>query len=174
MSYTCPVNASFAGAQTQRIGLPFAIPRRVMRRLASDTVVYGLGSVASQAVAFLLLPLYTRYLTPADYGTLALVGAAGNVLPLIAALGIHSGLTRVFFFYADPDDRDAVVATGLAFGIVSSILVAISLFLFAGDIASFFLDTPEGATLVRLAVGTYTVSALGSIALSILQIHQRA
>ncbi|MCC6642431.1 MAG: oligosaccharide flippase family protein [Deltaproteobacteria bacterium] len=145
-----------------------------MRRLASDTLIYGLGSVANQAVAFLLLPLYTRYLTPADYGTLALIGAAGSVLGLVAALGIHSGLTRVYFLYDTPEDRDAVVTTGLAFGIVTSTLTALSLLVFSDVLAPLLLDVPDSIRYVRLAIVLYSLTALGMIGLSILQIHQRA
>lgn len=145
-----------------------------MRRLASDTLIYGLGSVANQAVAFLLLPLYTRYLTPADYGTLALIGAAGNVLAMAAALGIHSGLTRIFFTYAEVEDRQAVVATALLFGVASCVLVMAPLWVFADAIAPLLLEGPDRVFLTRLAVVTYGLSALSSIALGILQIHQRA
>lgn len=144
-----------------------------MRRLASDTLIYGLGSVANQAVAFLLLPLYTRYLSPADYGTLALIGAAGSVLGLVATLGIHSGITRVYFLYDAPDDRDAVVATGLVFGIAACVLTAAVLLLFADTLAPLLLDLPDGSRYVRIAIFSYSLSALGMVGLSILQIHQR-
>ena len=38
------------------------------KRLAKHSAIYGLGGLVSRFVALLLLPLYTRYLTPADYG----------------------------------------------------------------------------------------------------------
>ena len=39
-----------------------------MRRLAGQSAVYGLGGVVSRVVAVVLLPIYTRYLSRADYG----------------------------------------------------------------------------------------------------------
>ncbi len=146
-----------------------------MRRLASDTLIYGLGSVANQALSFLLLPLYTRYLTPADYGTLALIGAGGSILSLVAALGIHSGLTRVFFDYDSEGDRTAVVFTGLAFGLVTATLLAAPLLLFADRLAPLLLENvPQAAVYWDLAVLLYSLAALNSITLAILQVHQRA
>lgn len=35
---------------------------------ASQAAVYGLGQILSRFVSFLLLPVYTQILTPADYG----------------------------------------------------------------------------------------------------------
>jgi O-antigen/teichoic acid export membrane protein len=114
-----------------------------MRRLASDSVIYGLGSVANQALSFLLLPLYTQYLTPADYGTLALLGAAGGVLALIVNAGVQSGLTRIFFDYENEDDRAAVVFTALAFTVVTTIAFTVPLYLGADALTPLLFDRPD-------------------------------
>ncbi len=39
-----------------------------LTRLARHSAVYGLGGIVSRLLAVLLLPLYTSYLTPGDYG----------------------------------------------------------------------------------------------------------
>ena len=40
-------------------------------RLGRHSLVYGIGGLVSRVVAVLLLPVYTHYLTPADYGTVS-------------------------------------------------------------------------------------------------------
>ena len=45
-----------------------------LRELSKNLAIYGIGDVAVQIVSFLLVPLYVRYLTPADYGVLGLLG----------------------------------------------------------------------------------------------------
>jgi O-antigen/teichoic acid export membrane protein len=44
-----------------------------IKELFTNLVIYGAGEVAIQVVSLVLLPIYTRYLTPADYGVLALL-----------------------------------------------------------------------------------------------------
>ena len=44
-----------------------------VRTLGRDLAVYGAGDVATQVLSLLLLPLYVRYLSPGDYGVLALL-----------------------------------------------------------------------------------------------------
>ena len=39
-----------------------------LRRLGRHSAIYGLGGLVSRILAVLLLPLYTRYLDPADFG----------------------------------------------------------------------------------------------------------
>ena len=45
-----------------------ALARRQLKRLGKHSAIYGLGGLVSRILAVLLLPLYTRYLTPSDYG----------------------------------------------------------------------------------------------------------
>ena len=39
-----------------------------LKRLAKHSAIYGLGGLVQRLLAVLLLPLYTSYLTPSDYG----------------------------------------------------------------------------------------------------------
>ena len=41
------------------------------KELVRTTAVYSFGTLFTQVVSFLLLPLYTRYLGPEDYGNLS-------------------------------------------------------------------------------------------------------
>ena len=44
-----------------------------VRTAARHSLVYGFGALATKAIGFLMLPVYTRYLTPADYGILEIL-----------------------------------------------------------------------------------------------------
>lgn len=49
--------------------------------------VYGVGAVALLMVSILLLPLYARWLTPAEYGVLQLLYRVGDVLNICLMVG---------------------------------------------------------------------------------------
>ncbi len=54
-----------------------------IKTLFRHLAVYGLGDVATSLISLLLLPVYTRYLTPSDYGVIAMlltVEASGKIL----------------------------------------------------------------------------------------------
>lgn len=144
-----------------------------MRRLAKDSVIYGLGSVANQALGFLLLPLYTRHLTPADYGTYAILGAAGTVVSLIATLGVHSGMARIFYLFPSDEERGSVAFTAVTFAWVAAGLVCAVLLGGATPLASLVLDDATATPWVRLATLIYSLSAVNAVALATLQVHQR-
>ena len=62
-----------------------------LKRLAKHSVIYGLGGLVSRILAVLLLPLYTRYLTPSDYGKVEtlVAGWRTDVLPGAARARAH-------------------------------------------------------------------------------------
>jgi O-antigen/teichoic acid export membrane protein len=73
-------------------------------RLAKHSAVYGLGGLVSRILAVLLLPLYTRYLAPRDYGAVETLVALSAVLVTVLRLGLPSAFFR---FYFDADGEGA-------------------------------------------------------------------
>ena len=52
------------------------------------SAVYGLGAVLAKVLGFLLLPVYTRYLGPNDYGVLELLDVSMSLLGMFLNMGI--------------------------------------------------------------------------------------
>ena len=75
-----------------------------LRRLGSQSAIYGLGGLVSRILAVILLPLYTHYLTPSDYGHVETLVALTTVLIILLRGGIQ---TAFFRFWFDSDDRDS-------------------------------------------------------------------
>ena len=44
-----------------------------MKRLGRHSAVYGLGGIVSRVIAVFLLPIYTRYLEPGDFGAVGVL-----------------------------------------------------------------------------------------------------
>jgi O-antigen/teichoic acid export membrane protein len=86
-----------------------------LKRLGKHSVIYGLGGLVSRILAVILLPLYTRYLTPSDYGKVETLIALTTVLGILLAMGITSAFFRFYFDSSDPDRRRVVVRTSFWF-----------------------------------------------------------
>jgi O-antigen/teichoic acid export membrane protein len=92
-------------------------------------VVYGLGTLLLQAASVVLLPLYTRYLTPADYGILEILNRTGDVLTVFLMANGLVGAAFSFYCQAESDEERAGVAatvnlvvwTGIAAGLALAI-----------------------------------------------------
>jgi O-antigen/teichoic acid export membrane protein len=120
-------------------------------RLAQHSAIYGLGGLVSRFVALLLLPLYTRYLTPADYGAVETLVALAAILATILRLGIASAFFRFYFDSTEAAHRLRVVRTSFWFTMTMATLGLVAGLALADQISEWLFDTDDKATLVRMA-----------------------
>ena len=66
------------------------------KRLFKSLGIYGLGDAATSLLNFLLLPVYTRYLTPAEYGVIALLVVLEAVVNILFRWGVDSAFMRLY------------------------------------------------------------------------------
>ncbi len=64
-----------------------------MSSMVKSTGIYAFSTVVRQAVSFLMLPVYTRYLSPHDYGVVEMLSLLVILLSLTA--GAHIGLATI-------------------------------------------------------------------------------
>ena len=86
-----------------------------IKRLASQSLIYGLGGLISRVLSVLLLPLYTSYLHGRDYGRVETLTALTAVLVVVLRLGISSAFFRFYFDSTDVEHRIRVVRTSFWF-----------------------------------------------------------
>jgi O-antigen/teichoic acid export membrane protein len=75
------------------------------RTLFSKGKWYIISSAFTKGLALLLLPVYTRYLSPADYGTLSTLTAMSQFLPVLISLYLDSAFGRYYFEYKDDHEK---------------------------------------------------------------------
>ena len=82
------------------------------KKLASNTVILGIGTFGSKLLVFLLMPLYTAWLTTAEYGAAEMISGIANFLIPIACVGISTGIFR---FAAEREaDQKRVFSSSIA------------------------------------------------------------
>ena len=81
------------------------------RTLGRQTAIYSLGVILGRAVSFLMLPVYTRFLTPADYGLVQLLELTVEVAAIFFTAGTTAGVQRFYFKASTADERHRLVST---------------------------------------------------------------
>ncbi len=120
-----------------------------MRRLGKHSAIYGLGGIVSRVIAVFLLPLYTRYLEPSDFGAVGLLVGLSAVLVTILRAGISSAFFRFYFDAKDTVERLLVLRTSFWFTMASASAGLVAGVLLAEPLADLLLlDEPN---LVRAA-----------------------
>lgn len=99
------------------------------KRLLSNTAILAVGTFSSKVLVYLLLPLYTAMLSPAEYSDANIISQLANLIMPIAAVGICDGLFR-FALDAGKKKRE-VFSSGISVLIFGTLLfLALSPFLF--------------------------------------------
>src|SRR5437764_6229078 len=122
-----------------------------IKRLASQSLIYGLGGLISRVLSVLLLPLYTSYLTGRDYGRVETLTALTAVLVAVLRLGITTAFFRYYFDFEDAAGRLRVVRTSFWFTMASATFGLAAGWLAADWIAEALRLGPNQGWLVRAA-----------------------
>jgi O-antigen/teichoic acid export membrane protein len=142
-----------------------------LRRLATTGAAYTAASILSKVIAVALLPLYTRYLSPADYGAAEVMFAVVVVASIAVRLGLIEAVLR--FYYRDDEDPDRVVAStfaGLFWFATIGALVALP---FAKPLSEALLVQPD-ADLARISIAGLWVLTMYEFMLTLFRLEERA
>src|SRR5690349_19047870 len=70
---------------------------RLIGAFRGPLAIYLGASILARVGSFVLIPLYTRKLTEAEYGEYALAQTIVNILPIFLTLGIFIAIPRYFY-----------------------------------------------------------------------------
>ncbi|HEX3999268.1 MAG TPA: lipopolysaccharide biosynthesis protein [Pirellulales bacterium] len=89
-----------------------------VRRLVGSTFNYGLGKFAPKIIRFLLTFVFTRILSPEQYGFIDLSSKFGDFLTTPMKLGVPGAITRFYFDFSEgPSLKDYVTTVAWFVGL---------------------------------------------------------
>ena len=138
------------------------------RSFLKHAAVYGFGSVLMYAAGIVLLPLYTRYLRPAEFGTLEILNRIGEMFNICLMVnGIRSAALTFYCQSKTPQQRQAAVVTLNLFLMVILVVAGVLVAVFAPLLGRLIeLDRP---TLLTFGVVTALLDATTVVPLALMQ-----
>ena len=140
-----------------------------LKKLASQTAIYGLSSVVGRLLNYLLVPLYTRYFLPEEYGVVTELYAYVAFLVIILTYGIETA----FFRFSQKENNRIVYSTSLISLLFSSLLFIILMFVFSENISS-SIGYPNNQEYVKWFALIIGLDAISSISFAKLRALNKA
>jgi O-antigen/teichoic acid export membrane protein len=142
-----------------------------IKRLAGDTVLYGLGSIVPRFLNFLLVRLHTGVFAPEDYGIITKLFAYSAVINVIFMFGMETA----YFRFANKEGADEKKIFNIAQTIVIAISAGLSLIfvVFAKPIAE-LLDIPGRENFVIWLALILFIDAIVAIPFARLRLQRNA
>jgi O-antigen/teichoic acid export membrane protein len=143
------------------------------RRLARTGAAYQAGEALAKLVAVGLLPVYTRHLSRADYGTADLLLTLVILVSIVIRLGLVEAFVRFYYVDAEPERRARVAraATGLvllATTVVSALAAAL-----AGPLSQLVLGFRDVTLWLITVLGLWSFTNL-EMCYALLRVDERA
>ena len=99
--------------------------QRHLGRLFKGTVIYGIGNVLNQLLNVLLLPLFTHYLSPKDYGILSVFNFFSVLMNAIFLLGFGTSIGILYYNNSDYTQKNRVIWNSFFILLLSSFIMII-------------------------------------------------
>ena len=141
-----------------------------LKQLAGQTAIYGLSSIVGRLLNYLLVPLYTRYFLPSEYGVVTELYAYVAFLVIMLTYGLE---TAFFRFSQKQYDKQLVYSTSLISLIISSI-VFVGLMIFYQLPISNWLEYPNHSEYVMWFAIIIGLDAISSISFAKLREQRQA
>lgn len=101
-----------------------------LKRLIKTTGIYFLGTVGTKLISILLLPLYTSYLLPSQYGQYDVNITYATLFSSICFLDIWTGIMKYMFENKEDERQFNVVYCGIAIFSTSAVLYTLLMLAF--------------------------------------------
>lgn len=134
--------------------------RNSLRRIAGNSLIYGMGSAISRLIGLLMLPLYTEVLTPKDYGVVALIQLIGIVVHAFLTLGTSNSMAILYFKENSNFARHSIVWTTQLVVLVSGLAWYCCVHLTAEMLSELTLRTTDYADLIKLSFLGVVIAAV--------------
>jgi O-antigen/teichoic acid export membrane protein len=144
----------------------------LLNRLIASGASYQAGAVIAAALAALMLPFYTRALTPEDYGVAETLLTYLILVSIPLRLGLGEAFVRFWFDDDDPEHRRRVSRQATGTVLVTTTTASLVALVFAGELSELLLDERDAVLMGFGILGLWAFTNL-EIAYAHLRVEER-
>ena len=124
----------------------------MLRAFVRDSLVYGLAAVLVRAVSILAVPVFTRFLEPADYGAIDIIAVFTGFVTVLVSLEIVQAVARFYPDGTTREDRIGYASTSLWFTLLTYTGFLVIAQAAAPQLASMLLGGADRTDVLRVAL----------------------
>jgi O-antigen/teichoic acid export membrane protein len=143
-----------------------------LKRLVSSLAAYQVADLVSKFMAVLLLPVYTRYIPPAGYGVVELLGNGVILISILVRFGMIESFLRFYFSDEDQARRDALARRTVFFLLLTTTAASLVLAAAAGPLSKLILGYHDPTTFRIAVLGLWAFTNL-ELAYALLRVDER-
>ncbi|WP_349408707.1 oligosaccharide flippase family protein [Pseudalkalibacillus sp. SCS-8] len=151
------------------------LSRLVKNTFFKNSILYTLGSMITPLIGFIMLPVYTYYLSPAEYGIMTTVQTLIGLFELILLLSLHVAVTRYYYdFLEEPQKQKEYLGTIFIFVLGFSSILSLLFLFFSKSIGGILFNNIPIYPFFFYLVGLAWLSALFALPLTFIRAQEKA
>jgi len=135
---------------------------------------YGSATMIRGLASFIMLPIYTSVLSPADYGLIELLGLILDLTTLIIGAKFSAGVMRYYLLAPNEKEKGRVIFSALSLGLLVNVVGISLLWLLASKISVLTFGTHEYILYIQIYSLTLLTSVFSDISFFALRAMERA
>ena len=145
-----------------------------INKTASHTSIYVIGTIIRNAVTIVMLPIYTTYLTPEDYGVVEMLSMLLDVVGIMLCNRLGEAIFRYYYDSDSADDKSGVISSSLVLYMMINGFGSLLIIVFAGPLSGLIFGDVEYTNIVRMFSLMLFLEAFTLVPLMFIRIQERA
>jgi O-antigen/teichoic acid export membrane protein len=131
-----------------------------LKRLITTGAAYQFGDIVAKGLALITLPLYTRHLSPAEYGAAESLLTAVILSSILLRVGIGEAFIRFYFDDEDPARRDRIARSATAAVAWTTTVASLLVVAFSSEVSRLLLGVHDPELIDCAALGLWAFTNL--------------
>ena len=144
-----------------------------IRKLLSETAIYGISSIVGRLINFVLFPFYSHVFSEADYGTASVLYAAFIFLNISYQYGMESAYLKFASVSEDKNERQKTFTTSTTSLLVTSIIFSLCILFFRGSVSDVIGLSEDWSSLLFYAAGILLLDTVAIVPFAELRLSNR-
>lgn len=146
---------------------------KYIKSFSKDAFYFGASSVISRLVGFLLIPIFTKFLSPEDYGIMTLLGFYTLFYSPISHLGLQGAMFRFVGFSKSIKNQNEYLKTALISTIFISIILSTLAFFSIEKISILLFQNKNFENLILLTIVSSFFMSISQMFYSFLRVNRK-
>lgn len=141
--------------------------------MVKHSTIYAVGNISRQLVGFIMLPIYTNYLTPADYGVIGLLIFMVSLFEILLGGHMFQAVPKFYHKEEERQRKNAVVTTALLVTLFFSGIACMIMAFFANPLSILVFGEQEYSIYIIIFSALILTHALEQYGLTYLRIIKK-
>ena len=138
--------------------------KKILKEISGHSLLYMFGTMASMICSIFLLPLYTRFLTKADYGILEITDTIYALMIILLMNGLGQSIAKLFNDAPNATEQKSVFGTIFWSSIFLGLIWGCLLYIFREQVGKIAFGSTLYTNQVTASIFILAISPVGSIA----------